>query len=194
MTDHAAAPRVAAVVLAAGLSTRMAGRNKLLMDVKGRTMIARVVAAVLASRARPAIVVTGHEAERVRTALAAESVAFVHNPDYRQGMSASLRAGLGAVPADSDGAMICLADMPDVTAAAIDRLIAAFDPAERRAICVPTHNGQRGNPVLWARRFIPEMQALTGDTGARALITKHAGFVFEVAMDDAGVLFDVDGG
>ncbi|MSO93056.1 MAG: nucleotidyltransferase family protein [Rhodospirillales bacterium] len=171
----------------------MGGRNKLLMDVEGRPMVARVVAAVRASRARPVIVVTGHEADRVRAALEDTAVSFAPNPDYRAGMSTSLRAGIAAVPADADGAIICLADMPDVTSAHIDRLIQAFDPAESRAICVPTHKGRRGNPVLWARKFFSEMQALTGDTGARALLKTHAEFVAEVAMGDAGVLFDVDG-
>lgn len=183
---------VAAVIMAAGLSTRMAGRNKLLMDVNGWPMIVRVASAVFSSSARPVILVTGHEAERVRAAVGDGSARIVHNPDYRQGMSTSVRAGLAAVPPESEGAVICLGDMPEVTAAHIDRLIQAFDPARGRAICVPTYKGQRGNPVLWARAFFPEMQALTGDTGARALLKTHADRVFEVVMDDAGVLFDVD--
>ena len=84
-----------------------------------------------------------------------------------------------------------LADMPRVGAAYIDRLIDAFNPVEGRAICVPTHKSKRGNPVLWAARFFPEMRALEGDKGARQLLAEHAEQVCEVEMDDA-ILLDVD--
>lgn len=121
---------------------------------------------------------------------------MVHNPDFAAGLSTSLSRGLAALPEDTDGALVCLADMPQVTAAAIDRLIAAFDPLEGRAICLPTWGGRRGNPVLLARRYFAEVQAISGDVGARALIGEYPEAVAEVAMDDlaqgSGVLDDVD--
>jgi len=190
----AAAPRVpaiAALVLAAGLARRM-GSNKLLAPIDGVAMVARVVDAVLASRARPVIVVTGNEADKVRAALADRDVVFVHNPDFAEGLSGSLRRGIAAVPADCDGALVCLGDMPRVTAEDIDRLIAAFNPVEGRAICVPVRDGKRGNPVLWARRFFAEIQALGGDVGAKHLIGAYAEAVAEVASADDGVLIDID--
>jgi len=185
-------PRIAAVVLAAGRSRRMGAANKLLSPVEGRPMVAHAAAAALGSRANPVVVVTGHEAEAIRAALAGLDVAFVHNPDYAAGMSGSLRAGIAALPADIDGAVICLGDMPRVTAALIDRLIDAFDPDAGRAICVPVYRGKRGNPVLWAARFFPEIDRLTGDVGARHLLAAHDSAVFEVACDDDSVLIDVD--
>jgi len=99
---------------------------------------------------------------------------------------------IAALPADIDGAVICLGDMPRVTAALIDRLIDAFDPDAGRAICVPVYRGKRGNPVLWAARFFPEIDRLTGDVGARHLVAAHDSAVFEDACDDDGVLIDVD--
>ncbi len=186
------APAIAAVVLAAGRSSRMRGANKLLAEVDGAAMVARVVDAVLASKARPVVVVTGHDAERVGAALAGKPVTLVHNPDYVEGISGSLKRGLSALPAEADGALVCLADMPLVAPCTLDRLIAAFNPVEGRAICVPTWNGKRGNPVLWARRFFPEMARLAGDVGARHLIGEHAELVCEVAMADDSVLTDVD--
>jgi molybdenum cofactor cytidylyltransferase len=128
----------------------------------------------------------------VQTALRGCKVTFVHNPDFAHGMSTSLKRGLAALPADRDGALVCLGDMPLVMPAALDRLIAAFDPLEGRAICVPTWNGKRGNPVLWARRFFAEMAELAGDVGAKHLIGEHADLVAEVAMSDDAVLTDVD--
>jgi len=184
--------RVAAVVLAAGRSSRMGVANKLLAEVDGSVLVAHAVDAALASRASAVVVVTGHEAERVRAALAGRAVTFVHNPEPAAGLSGSLKRGLAALGPEVDGALICLADMPRVDAAALDRLIAAFDPLEGRSVCVPVWNGKRGNPVLWARRFFAEMAELAGDVGARHLIGAHAEVVCEVAMPDDAVLVDID--
>jgi molybdenum cofactor cytidylyltransferase len=184
--------QVAALVLAAGQSRRMGQQNKLLAEVDGRPMITHVVDAMLASRAAPVIVVTGHEAERVRAALGQRSVQLAHNPDYEQGLSTSLRVGLAALPEDVEGVLIGLGDMPRIRPEQIDRLIAAFSPSENRAIIVPTVRGKRGNPVLFARRFVPEMLQICGDVGARHLIGEHADEVVEIEMDDDAALLDID--
>jgi molybdenum cofactor cytidylyltransferase len=190
------APRIAALVLAAGQSRRMGPENKLLAEVDGKPMVAHAVEAVRASQAEAVIVVTGHQRDRVEAALAGLPVTCVYNPDYAQGLSTSLHRGLAALPAATDGVVVALGDMPRVEAAAIDRLIAAFDPLEGRAICVPTWDGKRGNPVLFASRFLAEMQEIAGDVGARHLIGEYPELVAEVAMDDTdagrGVLLDVD--
>ncbi|CAH2604958.1 NTP transferase domain-containing protein [Rhodovastum atsumiense] len=185
-------PRIAAVVLAAGTSTRMGPRNKLLVaDRGGKPMIARVVDNVLSSAARPVVVVTGHQAEAVRAALGGRPVGWVQASDYAAGLSASLKAGIAALPEEATAALVCLGDMPLVTGRMIDRLLAAYDPDEGRAIVVPTHQGQAGNPVLWDRAFFPEILALSGDKGARELLRHHAEQVVEVEVEDA-VLRDFD--
>ena len=187
------APHIAVVVMAAGRSSRMAPANKLLSDVDGRAMVQRAADTALASQAKPVIVVTGHDGARVREALAGRPVQFVDNPDYASGLSTSVRAGIAALEGmNLDGAVFLLGDMPLVTPAHIDRLIAAFSPTDGRFICIPTHRGKRGNPVLWASRFFPEMRALDGDQGARGLFREHADLVCEVEMDDDGVLVDID--
>ncbi|MBW8268525.1 NTP transferase domain-containing protein [Caldovatus aquaticus] len=193
----ATAPRrprkVAAVVLAAGRSRRMAPLNKLLVtDEHGVPMIARVVDNVLASRARPVIVVTGHERERIEETLTGRPVLFAHAEDYAEGLSASLKAGLRALPPDAEGVLICLGDMPLVTGAMMDRLLAAFDPEEGRAIVMPTFRGKQGNPMLWSREFVPEMLAITGDVGARHLVGKYRDRLVEVEMASDAVLRDFD--
>ncbi len=188
----ARAPRIAAVVLAAGTSSRMGGRNKLLHEIGGAPMIRPSVEAVLASAARPVIVVTGRDETEIRGALIGLDVAFVHNPDFAAGMAGSLKAGVAAVPADADGAVVALGDMPLVTAHHVDRLIAAYDEDEGRTICVPTHDGKWGNPVLWSRRYFPEMMQITGDKGARELLHTYAEKLCEVPMQDTGILRDFD--
>ena len=188
----AAVPLVAAVVLAAGRSSRMAPRHKLLeTDGAGCAMVARVVDAALASRARPVVLVTGHRAGEIRAAVAGRDVTHVTAPDYEEGLSASLRAGIAAVPPTASAAIVLLGDMPLVTAATIDRLLATYDAEEGRLIVCPVHGGELGNPVLWDRSFFDDIMALQGDRGARALLRQHAEWVAELDADDT-VLRDFD--
>jgi molybdenum cofactor cytidylyltransferase len=185
--------RVAAVILGAGRSTRMGGPNKLMEKIGGRPLLRMAVEEALASRARPVIVVTGHQRERVEEALAGLKVQLVHNPDFASGLSTSLKAGLAALPAEGvDGAIVCLGDMPQVRATLIDRLIGAFDPERGALVVVPTIEGKRGNPVVWSRRFFPELMALEGDVGARHLIGRYSEAVTEVPVTDAAAFVDVD--
>ena len=185
-------PRIAVLLLAAGRSSRMGGPNKLLAEIDGRPMVARTAQRLLSSHARPIIAVLGNQADAVDDALGRLPVLRVHNPAFAEGLSTSLKRGIAALPPDTDGVIVCLGDMPLVAGRDLDRLIAAFNPLEGRAIVVPTRRGKRGNPVLWASRFLPEMAELAGDVGAKHLIGEHADLVCEVEMDSDGVLVDVD--
>lgn len=181
-------PRVAAVILAAGRASRM-GSNKLVAELDGVPIVRRTALAALGSRARPVVVVTGHEAEAVRAALADLPVAIAHNPGYADGMSTSLRAGIAAA-GDVDAALVCLGDMPRLAAHHLDAVIAAQQGDD--TIVVPTYERKRGNPVLWPRRYFAEIAALTGDVGARALLERHADHVVYLPVDDPAILVDVD--
>ena len=184
--------RLAAIVLAAGRSTRMGGPNKLLAEINGRPLVRIAAEEALASQARPVIVVTGHQRDGVEAAVDGLDVVPVHNPDFAGGLSTSLKAGIAAVPADADGAIVCLGDMPQVNARLIDQLLSAFDPEKGALVVVPTIDGKRGNPVVWSRRFFPELAALDGDTGARNLIASYPEAVTEVSLTGNAALVDVD--
>ncbi|MBI1262433.1 MAG: NTP transferase domain-containing protein [Rhizobiales bacterium] len=188
----ASAPRIAALILAGGRSSRMQGPNKLLAEIDGQPMVTHMVKAALDSQASGVFVVTGHQADKMRDALGGLTVTLAHNPDYADGLSTSLKAGLAALPEDIDGVIICLADMPSITPAHLNRLIAAFDPEEGRNVCVPTFEGKRGNPVLWGASFLDEMRDLKGDVGAKHLIGLHEEDVVEVPMPDDAPLRDID--
>jgi molybdenum cofactor cytidylyltransferase len=188
----ATTPRVAALVLAAGRSTRMQGENKLLAQVGGAPMIARVVDAVLAAGPVETCVVLGHEAERVRAALAGYPVSFVDNSEYESGLASSLRAGLNALAGRCDGALVCLGDMPRVRCDHIAFLIAAFMETGGTEACVPVYEGRRGNPVLWPASCFSALQALHGDTGGRALLDQATSRVRRVTVADDAVLADAD--
>ena len=185
-------PRIAAIVLAAGRSTRMGPRNKLTEDVGGVPMVRHAVLTALASRARPVLIVTGHQQAEVAAALTGLDVQLTHNPHYAEGLSTSLAAGIAALPPNLDGALIALGDMPGVRPEHLDRLIASFAPKEGRAICIAMYEGKRGNPVLFAATFFPELAAISGDTGARYLIGQHQELIAEVEIGSAAVLMDVD--
>jgi molybdenum cofactor cytidylyltransferase len=188
----AEAQRIAAIVLAAGRSTRMGGPNKLLAEIGGKPLVRISTEQVLASRAQPVIVVTGHQRDEVERALSGLNVTLVHNPNFAQGLSTSLKAGIAAVPATADGAIVCLGDMPQVSASLIDQLVAAFDPEQGALVVMPTIDGQRGNPIVWSRRFFHELETLEGDVGARHLIARYPEAVIDVPVTDRGALVDVD--
>jgi molybdenum cofactor cytidylyltransferase len=185
-------PRVAGIVLAAGLSRRMGAVNKLLAEVDGKALVAHAVTAAMDARLDPVVVVTGHDADAVEEALPPCEVRVLRNPEPARGLASSLIIGLDALPGDVDAVVVLLADMPRVAAGHVARLTAAFDPDEGRAICAPVHRGRRGNPVLFGRQFFAEMRGLSGDKGARDLLAEHAELVFEVVIDDDAVLADVD--
>jgi molybdenum cofactor cytidylyltransferase len=183
---------VAAIVLAAGRSTRMGGPNKLLAEIDGKKLVRIVAEQAVASKAAEVIVVTGHQAELVEQALQGLKVKFVRNPDFAGGLASSVKAGISAVSDSVDGAVICLGDMPLIGAQLIDRLIDTFAPDRGQLIAVPVSEGRRGNPVLWSRRFFKELMTLDGDVGARHLIAKHAEAVAEVPVDGESAFLDID--
>lgn len=184
--------RIAAIVLAAGRSTRFGPTNKLLADLDGATVIRRTVTAVKQSGVGPVIVVTGHMADEVRAALDGLDVTFADNPAYRDGLSASLKSGLAALPRGVDGVLVALGDMPGVTGADIDRLISGLAPKEGRSVIVPTYQGKRGNPVLFAAHLVPELAEVEGDAGAKHVIGRHGDEVAEVEVGSRRIFLDVD--
>lgn len=182
----------AGLVLAAGASRRMGQANKLLQPWRGEALVRHAVRAMVNSGAAPVGLVVGHQAEVVIRATGDLPVMIVYNPEFDEGMASSLRTGLHALPDEVDGVLVALGDMPQVNAQDLRRLQDAYDPAEGRAICVPTYQGRRGNPVLLGRELFAELKRLEGDRGARRLIAAHEELVVEVAVEGPGVLLDVD--
>ncbi|GGH26012.1 hypothetical protein GCM10007036_33490 [Alsobacter metallidurans] len=184
--------RIAAIVLAAGRSTRMGGPNKLLLEHDGKPLVRLAAEAAVASGATPVVVVTGHQAEAVEAALEGLGVQFVRNPRYADGLSTSLQAGVAALPEAADGVVVALGDMPLVDAPLIRRMVAAFEAAPGSVAAVPVHGGEWHNPVVIARALFPEIAALTGDAGAKKLLERRRDQVIEAPISDIAVALDVD--
>ncbi|HET7010532.1 MAG TPA: selenium cofactor biosynthesis protein YqeC [Anaerolineales bacterium] len=181
--------RIAAVILAAGGATRLE-QPKPLLEFRGRTLVAYAVEAAMEAGLDPIAVVVGHAGHEVRHALEGRPVTVVENAGWSSGQSSSLRLGLANVESNVEGVVFFLADMPFVSARTVGRL--AQRHAETMApVVAPSAEGRRGNPVLFDRRTFPDLKALTGDTGGRALFDRFE--VVEVACDERE-LMDVDDG
>lgn len=184
-----------ALVLAAGLSRRAGPDNKLLWDVNGVPMVRRVTGVAAEAGLGPVGVIVGHEAGRVRAALADLAVETVDNLEYAEGMASSLRAGIAwvqSVRPAARGVMIMLADMPGLRAEHVRAIADTARSSAADAIVAPVYDGRRGHPVWWPQSDFASLAALTGDRGAQRLLKSAGARLVTVAAVDDGVLVDVD--
>jgi molybdenum cofactor cytidylyltransferase len=184
--------KLSALVLAAGESKRMPGKNKLLLPFAGKTIVECAVDAVLQADVDEVILVLGHEAEMIQKVVGDRPIKIVYNPDYRNGMAGSIHAGLVALSPTTTAVMICLADQPLIQSAELNLLIAAFSQAKEKTIAVPAFKGQRGNPVIFDLRYRAEMLTLKGEAGGKSIIARHPEAVVEVEMPTGNILEDAD--
>lgn len=189
MIDH----RIAILLLAAGASRRMRGRDKLLEEAGGKPLLRRVADTAWASSASEVIVVLGARAEARRDTLGTAPLRVVENRQWQSGMASSIRCGIEALGTNVDGVIILLGDMPDVGSDLLDRLIAVFDPERGIDIVRPVAaSGPVGNPVLFGQAHFPALGALSGDTGAKSVIAANPDRILDLPTGDDGVLNDLD--
>lgn len=184
--------RFSAILLAAGSSKRLPNQNKLLKPLNGRPLLLHVIETVKRLGLTSPVIVTGHEAENIEAAVAGSGVKTVRNETPEQGMASSLRKGLSAIPQDAEGFFIVLGDMPFIEPEDYRLLAEAFVSASGDPICVPVFEGRRGHPVLFASTYIPALESLKGDVGARSLLREYSQAVIEVPCPSARILHDFD--
>jgi molybdenum cofactor cytidylyltransferase len=182
--------KIAAILLAAGRSSRM-GRAKQLIDWHGVPLVRHVAQQALAADLAGLTVVVGAQAAEVRQALAGLALTIVENPQFAAGQATSLAAGLSALPADCAAALVLLVDQPLITPALINDLLTAYraDPADA---LIPQVDGQPGNPVILSAALFPELQELQGDEGARAVLRRPGRRVTRLACRDSAYIRDCD--
>lgn len=181
---------ISAILLAAGQSKRM-GKSKLLMPFGQSTMIEQTVDNLLGSAANEVVVVLGDRAGAVKRLIAERPVKLAINPDYEQGMSTSIVAGLKLVDRRTGAVMIALGDQPLIDSQTINRLIAGF-LSHDKGIAIPTYRGERGHPVIFDVKYWRQMLTLDGDVGARQIVQKNPDDIIEVAVDCEGIQIDID--
>jgi len=182
--------RVSAVILAAGMSKRM-GAPKQLLPINGKPLLQNVLENLRQSRAAEIIVVLGASAGEIQQQIDFGGARVVINEQFELGMGTSLRPGLAAVDARSSAALIVLADQPFVSAQTFDRLIEQYEQHHPQ-IAIPIYKGFRGNPILLDRSVFPEVMALSGDVGCRAIFGSHIENILKVSVEDIGILLDID--
>jgi CTP:molybdopterin cytidylyltransferase MocA len=181
---------VSAILLAAGSGSRFGG-GKLLAAYGGRPLIEASLANLAEAPIDETVVVVGDDAQRLRAVCEPYGVRVVDNPEWRQGQSTSVRAGLLALGPEVRAAVVLLADQPLVGPGAVERLVAAFE--EGAEVAVATYGGRRRNPVLFSRAVWPLLEAeLVGDEGARAVLRRHPDLATEVPCDGVGDPADVN--
>jgi molybdenum cofactor cytidylyltransferase len=181
---------ISAILLAAGQSKRM-GKFKQLMPFENSTIVEQAIDNLLGSAVDEVIVVVGYMSEDVTKAIAAKPVKVVINPDYKQGMSTSIIAGLKSVHSRVQGVMLALGDQPLVNSQTINRLIKEFYNHDK-GIAIPTYRGRRGHPIIFAIRYKEQLLGLSGDVGGRQITKDHPDDILEVAVDSEGVIADFD--
>ena len=181
---------ISAIVLAAGQAARF-GQCKQLVQLGDKTLVEHVLDTVNASAVDDIVVVLGAHADEIRRRVKFRRERVVINPEYAVGMSTSIQAGLRALGPSTDAVIIVLADQPFVSPQTLNRLADEYRTRKAAAI-VPTYRGERGNPVLVDKSLFPEMLALSGDTGFRAIFRKDPDSIVKVPVDDVGVVTDID--
>lgn len=184
---------VAAIILAAGRSTRFAGGHKLLIEIDGEPIVRRVAEALAASAVGEIVLVTPALDGPVAQAAGAGRWRTIENTQAAEGLSTSLRAGIEAIGESADGILVALADMPGIDAPLVDALIGAFKESDGRSIVFPVSaEGRQGHPVIWPRSLLPALSQLIGDTGGKALLAQHRDLWRPVATASSGAFADID--
>lgn len=178
---------IAGIVLAAGGSTRMGQKNKLILHVNGMSIISSTVGVAVESSLDPVRVVLGNDSNTVKRELINYPVSFIHNNNWMEGMATSIVSGMENL--DSDGIMFILGDMPFISSKIINQLVQQFDSNK---IIVPFNNGKRGNPVIFPSHLFSELKKISGDRGAKPLIQKYNEDVKEVPIQSKAIFQDID--
>ncbi len=182
--------KIAGIILAAGSSCRMGNRNKLMIDINGKTILETVISTTLKAEVNPLIVVLGNDADQIQKTLEEYPVKFVKNYKWETGMSSTIKAGIEALGDDIEGSMILLGDMPGINTKDIKSLLIKFCELDNKKIIYPVKNGQQGNPVIFPKSYFNELTLLLGDRGAKSILNDENSVGVEIHSQ--GILIDID--
>lgn len=183
---------ISAIILAAGLSSRMGDVQKLVLPYQGKPLLGHMLTSLdEAHLVGKVVAVTGHESKAVRAVCSNYTVEIAHNENYCDGLASSIRVGVQACGGNSDGILICHGDMPLINKDHIQALCAAFQRHSDKII-MPSFEGRQGNPVLWPKSYFARLKSLKGDKGAKAILQENSDAIIRIDFDDKAIVFDVD--
>ena len=182
---------ISAIILAAGLSKRMELGNKLLLEKKQTPIIKITLENIKATKVDEIIIVLGKSSKSFKNVIEDANIKFFFNSNYKNGISSSIKKGIEKVDITSEGALICLADMPSVKTSTYNKIIDAFYKYKKKNI-IPYFNNKKGNPVLFNKSYFKLISSITGDVGAKNLIRNNRKDFRKVNVSDAGILEDID--
>lgn len=182
---------ISAILLAAGESKRMGELKQLMPFGQNTTIVEQAIDNLLSSAVNEVIVVVGYRAEEVIKSIVGKPVKIAINPNYRQGMSTSIIAGLNLVDSRAQAVMLTLGDQPLINSQTINRLIEEFHNHDR-GIAIPTYQGRRGHPIIFAIKYKEKLLELKGDIGGRQIVKDHPDDILEVAVNAGGIITDID--
>lgn len=182
---------ISAILLAAGESKRMGELKQLMPFGQNTTIVEQAIDNLLSSAVNEVIVVVGYRAEEVIKSIVGKPVKIAINPNYRQGMSTSIIAGLNLVDSRAQAVMLTLGDQPLINSQTINRLIEEFHNHDR-GIAIPTYQGRRGHPTIFAIKYKEKLLELKGDIGGRQIVKDHPDDILEVAVNAGGIITDID--
>tara|TARA_B100001123_G_C15177839_1_gene974115 strand:+ start:624 stop:1220 length:597 start_codon:yes stop_codon:yes gene_type:complete len=184
--------KISAIILAAGGSTRMAGKNKLLLPYNNKSIINHVCRTVLNTVLSPVIVVTGFENSLVEEELPREIDIIVNNNDWKRGMASSIYQGISALSRDIQGSMIVLGDMPLITKLTLDLLVGEFKNHEGGKIVYPLYDHSQANPVIFPKKYFQEILSSNGDRGCKKVLKKYPDDAIGIPIESDEVVLDCD--
>ena len=183
---------ISAIVLAAGLSRRMGDVQKLVMLYQAKPLLGHMLTSLEeADLVGKVVAVTGHESDAVRDVCSSYAVEIAHNKNFKDGLASSIKVGVQACEAGSDGILICHGDMPLINQDHIQTLCMAFQRNSDKII-IPSFEGRQGNPVLWPKSYFSRLKFLKGDQGAKAILQENTDSIIRIDFEDKAIMFDVD--
>ena len=186
---------ISSIVLAAGMSERMLIGNKLLLKVKNKTLVEKTLENIISANFSKVSVILGHDSILITNLLKNYNVNLYYNPKYKEGISSSIVEGVVKNSINSDGIMVCLADMPEVSKCVYNRMLLAFQSTYKKnipLIIMPIHNKIKGNPILFSKYFFNDLKKLKGDIGAKKLILKNEKYIKRINITINSILNDID--
>ena len=187
--------KISSIILAAGMSKRMLIGNKLLLRIKNQTILEKTLERIMSARFSKISVIVGHDSSFITEILKNYKVNSYYNKQYKEGISSSIVEGVKNHEKNSDGVMICLADMPEITKYIYDKMLEFFQVNYKKGlplIIIPIHNKIKGNPVLFSKYFFNDLKRLKGDIGAKKLILKNEKYVKKINISMKSILKDID--